>query len=94
MKKVVELKPLPGYRLQVRFDDGVEGTVNLSAKVGVGVFALWTDPEAFTHVRIGEFGGPVWSDEVDLCPDMLWLEVTGRAPAELYPSLKGEPVHA
>lgn len=94
MKKIVALQPLPGYRLQVRFDDGIEGTVNLSAKVGVGVFALWQDPAAFSRVRIGEFGGPVWSDEVDLCPDTLWLEVTGRAPAELYPLIKGEPVHA
>ncbi len=94
MKKVTELKALPGYRLWLRFDDGVEGAVDLSDKVGVGVFSLWQDPAAFAAVRIGEVGDVVWSDQVDLCPDALYLKVTGLKPEELFPSLATQDVHA
>jgi hypothetical protein len=40
MKKVSEVKVLPGYRLQLEFDDGVSGTVDLSEAVGKVVFGI------------------------------------------------------
>ena len=51
---------LPGYRLELEFDDGVSGTVDLSEAVGKGVFALWRDPLAFDQVRIGSLISAVW----------------------------------
>lgn len=92
--KIATLKPLPDYRLWLRFDDGTEGTVDLSDYVGEGVFALWNDSAAFASVRIGGSGQPVWSDQVDLCPDTLYMKITGLTPAELYPSLANHNVHA
>jgi hypothetical protein len=32
--------------------------------------------------------------EIDLCPDSLYLKVTGRKPEEIFPSLGFEPVYA
>ena len=94
MKKITAVKLLPGYRLWLRFDDGVEGTVDLSDYVGQGVFALWNDPAAFAAVRVGETGDLVWSDQVDLCPDSLYLKITGLKPEELFPALAGQDAHA
>jgi hypothetical protein len=70
--KVASLKPLPDYRLWLRFADGTEGTVDLSEKVGRGVFASWKDPKAFAEVRVGDFGQPVWPRAIDLCADNLY----------------------
>ena len=92
--KVTALKPLPDYRLWLRFSDGVEGSIDLSGRVGRGVFAIWRDPAVFARVKVGEFGQPAWSDEVDLCADALYLEVTGREPADLFSKLKTEAAHA
>ncbi len=92
--KITALKTLPDYRLWLRFDDGVEGIVDLSDKVGVGVFALWSDSAAFDSVRVGEMGDAVWDDQVDLCPDSLYLKVTGLKPAELYPGASFRVTHA
>jgi hypothetical protein len=39
MLRAVEVKPLTGYRLWIRYADGVEGEVNLTHLVGNGVFA-------------------------------------------------------
>jgi hypothetical protein len=54
--RVSKVKALPGYRLELEFDDGVGGTVDLSEAVGKGVFALWRDPLVFEQVRIGSSG--------------------------------------
>lgn len=94
MKRVIRVEPLPDYRLKLRFDDGVEGVVDLSPLVGQGVFAAWRDVEHFRRVRIGEFGELVWEGEIDLCPDALYLEVTGLTVEQLFPNWKAEKVHA
>ena len=90
--RITALKPLAEYRLWVRFSDGTEGTVDLSEKVGRGVFGAWRDPNAFARVQIGEFGQPVWPGDIDLCADNLYRVVTGHLPANF--SAKGEPAHA
>lgn len=88
MRKVVRIGVLAGYRLELEFDDGVTGTVDLSRLVGDGVFVLWRDPQAFADVQIGSSGELRWGDAVDLCPDALYLEVTGKKPEDLFPCLR------
>lgn len=88
MFKLTGAEPLPGYRLRLTYADGVTGIVDLSHLVGKGVFQLWNDPEAFQRVSIGTGGEVRWSDEVDLCADALYLEVTGKQPDEVFPNLR------
>jgi len=88
MKRISKVKTLPGYRLNLEFDDGVQGVVDVSDNVGKGVFALWRDPAAFDQVAIGSSGELVWGDRIDLCPDALYLKVTGKKPKDLFPALR------
>jgi hypothetical protein len=94
MLKLVEVQPLPGYKLHLRYADGVAGDVDLSSLVGKGVFCLWNDLEAFQSVSIGSGGEVRWSDEVDLCADALYMEITGKTPEEVFPSLAKATLHA
>jgi Protein of unknown function (DUF2442) len=94
MKKIVSIEPLPDYHLRLRYDDGVEGEVNLSAEVGKGVFKAWEDKEFFKQVRIGDFGQVEWPNKIDLCPDALYLEITGKSVEEIFPDWKPEEVNA
>jgi len=94
MRRITEVKVLQDYRLDLVFDDGVCGTVDLSEMAGKGVFALWRDYPAFERVRIGSSGELVWSDQIDLCPDSLYLKVTGKKPEDIFPKLAREPIHA
>jgi hypothetical protein len=94
MFQPVYVTPMPGYRLQLRYADGVEGEVDLSRLVGQGVFALWNDPQAFQSVRLGSHGAVEWSDDVALCSDALYLELTGKTPEEAFPTLQQWPAHA
>jgi hypothetical protein len=94
MKKISKVKVLPGYRLDLEFEDGVSGTVDLSENVGKGVFALWRDPLFFEQVAIGSAGELVWGEKIDLCPDALYLKVTGKQPEDLFPALRNLSTHA
>ncbi len=86
--QLVQVKALPGYRLFLRYDDGVEGVVDLSDKVGTGVFAPLVDEQVFSQVAVGPEGSVVWGDEIDLCPDALYLQVTSKSPEDLFPKLR------
>lgn len=94
MVRITQLKILPGYRLELDFDDGVRGVVDLSELVGKGVFSCWRDRDAFEQVRIGAFGELVWGDTIDLCPDSLYLKATGKKPEDLFPALRREQAYA
>jgi hypothetical protein len=90
----VEVKALTDFRLWLRYSDGVSGTVDLSPLAGKGVFALWNDPQQFASVHIGALGGIAWSEEVELCPDELYMEITGKSPEELFPALLPKAANA
>lgn len=94
MRQVRKITVLGQYRVELVFDDGVQGTVDLSALVGKGVFSLWGNPVAFQRVRIGPSGELVWDDQIDLCPDALYLKVTGKKPKDIFPALRRERAHA
>lgn len=94
MSRIVEVRPSDGYRVWLRFSDGAQGEVDLSDLSGRGVFAAWTDPNVFTAVRVEDGGGIEWPGEIDMCPDALYLRLTGKAVEDIFPSLKPTPVDA
>ncbi len=75
--RVVEARPLDGCRLHVRFVDGLEGEVDMSALVRsstAGVFARLADPFLFAQVFV-EHGVVTWPGEIDLAPDAMHAEI-------------------
>src|SRR5438105_4469503 len=73
----VALKPLPNYRLWLRYSDGTEGEADFSRLAGKGVFKLWDDYRKFEQVYISEAGAIAWSDAVEICPDATYMRLTG-----------------
>jgi hypothetical protein len=94
MIKVTKFKILSGYRLELVFNDGTTGVVDLSDLVGKGVFSFWSDRQFFEQIQIGSFGELVWADKIDLCPDSLYLKVTGKTPEDIFPGLCREAANA
>ncbi len=94
MYKINKVKALSDYKIWLKYLDGTEGIIDLSDLVGRGVFSEWNDYEKFKNVKIGSSGELIWQDEVDLCPDSLYIKLTGKTAEELFPLLKREPIHA
>ena len=53
--------------------------------VGRGVFEAWNDRTFFETVRVAEGGAIVWGADLDICPDALYMELTGKSVAEVMP---------
>lgn len=92
--KILVARPLDDYKIWLKFDNDTEGEVDLSHLAGKGVFALWNDKEDFRKVSIGNGRSLVWSDEIDIDADSLYLKLTGKKPEELFPALKEESTYA
>ncbi len=88
------VKALPDFCIWIRYSDGAEGEVDLSHMAGKGIFKAWLEPGVFEKVRVGEHGEIRWTDEMELCPDALYLRLTGKNPEDVFPSLRSTPVDA
>lgn len=79
LKDIVEARATGGYRLYIRFEDGVDGEVDLEELVEFkGVFELLKDPAEVARVRVDpELGTICWQSGADLDPDVLYAKLTG-----------------
>jgi len=80
LKDIVQVEPLGGYRLHLRFEDGVEGSVDVAELIEfTGVFAPLRDRDTFLQVRVNpDLGTICWPNGADLDPDVLYARVTGE----------------
>ena len=93
MTRIVSVKPLEGYRLNVRFNDGLEGIYEVEPARRGGVFLKLLEPKIFNAVTLNaDFGCVEWPGGIDLCPDSMHQAVSG-AEAELHSpvALREEP---
>lgn len=79
--------PREGYRIWLRYSDGTAGEVDLSHLVGKGGFQAWRNRRFFESVGFGESGAIAWGENIELCPDSLYVQLTGRAAETMMPTL-------
>ena len=89
----VEVEARPNYRIWVKYADGPSGEVDLSGLVGKGTYAALEDPLFFKDVHIDpESEAVAWGNNLQICPDAAYLEVTGLPFQEVFPDLTEPPV--
>jgi hypothetical protein len=79
LKDIVEVRSLGGYRLYLRFEDGLQGEVDLADQLQFhGVFEPLRDPQVFAQVAVNrELGTICWPNGADLDPDVLYAKLSG-----------------
>jgi hypothetical protein len=77
----MNVQPLDDWRLQLRFEDGVEGVIDVAKCVAfTGMFAPLANRDEFVRVSVNaEFGTIVWPCGADLDPDVLYAQITGAS---------------
>ncbi len=73
----ISVKPLNKYAIFVQFSDGMQGTVDLTHLAHKGVFCQWDTGNLFSQVHIDDFGAIAWNEDIDICPDSIWLQLKG-----------------
>ena len=82
------VEPREGYRIWLKYSDGSAGEVDLSHLAGRGVFAPWNDRAVFAGVHITDYGAIAWGEELELCPDALYMQLTDKSLEDLMPGAK------
>ena len=71
--RVVEVRHIEGYRLWLRFHDGVCGTVDLTAELWGPMFEPLKDVELFAQAAVHpDCETVVWPNGADLAPEFLY----------------------
>ena len=85
LKDIVAVQFVDGYNLNIRFEDGVEGVIDISKLVDFyGVFAPLKDDDFFIRVRVNpELGAICWPNGADLDPDVIYAIISGEEIPDL-----------
>ena len=72
---LVDARHLGGHRIWLRFDDGVEGEIDLATDLWGEVFEPLRDPSYFARFSVDDT--LVWPNGADFAPEFLYERVTG-----------------
>jgi hypothetical protein len=80
---LTEARPLDGYAVHVRFEDGTTADVDLSYLLDYGgVFEPLRDPVYFARLRAdAEAGTIVWPNDADIAPETLFAHAQQHVTA-------------
>jgi len=68
---IVEVKPLDGYRLQIKFENGEEKVFDMTPYLETGRFVELKDLALFNSVIV-KYDTIEWANKLDLDPEMLY----------------------
>ena len=78
--RITACKAEEDYKLWLRFDDGLEGSVFLGNLLEIGAFKLWRDVREFEKVSVDpETATVTWEGGIRLDPDILYQDVAVRS---------------
>ncbi|MBD0287662.1 MAG: DUF2442 domain-containing protein [Flavisolibacter sp.] len=82
--KVVSVKALEKYKIQVAFADGISGILDLQHLSGKEIFSIWEVDDNFKKVAIKENGVIGWSGDLDIDVINAYCEIKGITLDQLF----------
>ena len=79
MYRILQVRVVQGYTLELVFADGTSGTIDLSSRLFGPVFEPLRDLALFSQVLLDEFGAVCWPNGADLAPDALYRAVASKS---------------
>jgi hypothetical protein len=83
MNRVVTVRPLSDFALELVFSDGLQKIVDIHSFIGKGLSAALQDGAYFHQVFIEDGGGIAWPNGYDFCPNYLHDEVPAISLAQV-----------
>jgi hypothetical protein len=71
MDKVISVKPLEDYLLEVEFEDNLKKMIDIKPYIGKGISVALKDKSYFRLVELEDGGGIAWPNGYDFCPNFL-----------------------
>jgi hypothetical protein len=80
--KVQEVKYISDYIISIKFDDGVNGTIELNDLVQKGIFKVLQDKNQFAKVYTNGYS-IAWSNELEIDATKIYSDLTGKNFGEI-----------
>jgi hypothetical protein len=80
--KVQEVKYISDYIISIKFDDGVNGIIELNDLVQKGIFKVLQDKNQFAKVYTNGHS-IAWSNELEIDATNIYSELTGKNFGEI-----------
>lgn len=87
MRYVVSVRPLNDFCLEVAFDDGTQGVIDVASELYGPVFEPLRERALFAKVFVDEFGAVCWPNGADLAPDTMYEQLRAASIANADASL-------
>ena len=92
MHRVTDCKASRDYRLWLRFEDGLEGSVFLGNLVDLGPFIAWRDVDQFCRAAVDrEAATVVWEAGIQFDPDILYQDLLSSRAAKEFNASGASP---
>lgn len=76
MRKLKDVIARPDFRLELIFEDGLSGIVDIKSRLFGPMFAPLLDPDLFACVCMDAYGAIVWPNGADLDPEALIAQMS------------------
>ncbi len=81
----ISVKVKTKYKIWVKYDDGIQGEVDLSHLAHKGIFKLWDSTVPFENVYIDSQSYAIsWSKDIDIAPDNVYFKLKQLNPEEVF----------
>ena len=85
MHRITDCKAFRDYRLWLRFEDGLEGSVYLGNLLEIAAFKGWRDIEQFCQASVDpKVATVVWKSGVELDQDTLYQDLLGSSGSKEF----------
>ena len=71
MRKIIKVKALEDYKLELTFDNKEIKIKDMKPYLNKGVFNILKDKKMFKSVKVS-FGTISWDNDIDMCADYLY----------------------
>lgn len=80
--KIESVHFVEGYTLHIKFQDGLEGDIDLSDLVSGGIFKVLQNKELFSKAYSNGYS-LAWSEELEIDADTLYFDIKGEEMSQL-----------
>jgi hypothetical protein len=80
--KIQDVKYISEYIISIKFDDGVNGTIELNDLVQKGIFKVLQDKNQFAKVYTNGYS-IAWSNELEIDATKIYSDLTGKNFGEI-----------
>ena len=82
----IKVEAREGFKIWIEYADGASGVLDFSHLADKPAFTGWGERRYFESVHIDDYGAVEWGDDLQMCPDSVYMQLTGAPLERVWPN--------